>query len=79
MDSANVVPDVVSDPAMGFNKRKMGNQRRAVAEKEAAGRRATEKQIFESAVASSLRGTNERQAARMPMIYLVAPSLAVKV
>jgi len=48
---------------MGFNKRKMGNQRRAVAEKEAAGRRATEKQIFENAVASSLRGTNVRPRA----------------
>jgi len=29
-------------PTMGFNRRKMEDQRRAVAEKEAAGRRATE-------------------------------------
>jgi hypothetical protein len=35
------------DPAMGFNRRKMEDRRRKTAEKEAAARRATEKQILE--------------------------------
>jgi len=34
---------------MGFNKRKMEDERRRAAEKEAAGRRATDKQILEDA------------------------------
>ena len=37
---------------MGFNKRKMEDTRRQEAEKEAAGRRATEGQILEDAVGS---------------------------
>jgi hypothetical protein len=37
------------DLAMGFNKRKIEDQRRQAAEKEAAARRATEKQILENA------------------------------
>jgi hypothetical protein len=36
-------------PTMGFNKRKMEDQRRHLAEKEAKARRATEKQILEDA------------------------------
>jgi hypothetical protein len=35
------------NPTMGFNKRKMEDERRRVAEEEAAARRATEKQILE--------------------------------
>ena len=34
---------------MGFNKRKMDDRRRQAAEKEAAGRRATDRQILEDA------------------------------
>jgi hypothetical protein len=34
---------------MGFNRRKMEDQRRAAAEKEAASRRATEAQVLEDA------------------------------
>jgi hypothetical protein len=34
---------------MGFNRRKMEDQRRQVAEKEAAARRATDAQVFEDA------------------------------
>jgi hypothetical protein len=35
------------DPAMGFNRRKMEDQRRQVAENEAAARRATDAQVLE--------------------------------
>jgi len=53
---------------MGFNKRKMEDERRAAAEKEAAARRATEKQILEDAQ-RLIAEWNERQAARMPMLF----------
>jgi hypothetical protein len=53
---------------MGFNKRKMEDQRLQVAEKEAAGRRATEAQVFEDAE-RLIAAWNERQAKRMPMIF----------
>jgi hypothetical protein len=53
---------------MGFNKRKMEDARRQEAEKEAAARRATEKQILEDA--DHLNTVwNERQAKRMPMLF----------
>jgi hypothetical protein len=53
---------------MGFNKRKMEDERRAVAEKEAAARRATEKQILEDAE-RLIAAWNERQVAWMPMLF----------
>jgi hypothetical protein len=53
---------------MGFNKRKMEDRRRQEAEKEAAARRATEKQILEDAD-HLITAWNERQARRMPMLF----------
>jgi hypothetical protein len=53
---------------MGFNRRKMEDQRREAAEKEAANRRATDAQVLEDA--ERLIGAwNERQAKRMPMLF----------
>jgi hypothetical protein len=52
---------------MGFNKRKMEDRRRQAAEKDAAARRATERQILEDA--NHLIVWNERQAKRMPMLF----------
>jgi hypothetical protein len=53
---------------MGFNKRKMEDRRRQVAEQGAAARRATERQILEDA--DHLVGVwNARQAKRMPMLF----------
>jgi hypothetical protein len=51
---------------MGFNRRKMEDQRRTAAEKEAAGRRATDAQVLEDAE-RLIAAWNERQAKRMPM------------
>jgi len=53
---------------MGFNRRKMEDRRRQAAEKEAAARRATEKQILEDAD-HLVAVWNERQAKRMPMLF----------
>jgi hypothetical protein len=53
---------------MGFNKRTMEDERRHVAEKEAAVRRATERQILEDAD-RLITAWNERQAKRMPMLF----------
>jgi hypothetical protein len=54
--------------AVGFNRRKMEDQRREAAEKEAANRRATDAQVLEDA--ERLIGAwNERQAKRMPMLF----------
>ena len=53
---------------MGFNKRKMEDARRQEAEKEAAARRATDKQILEDAD-HLITVWNERQAKRMPMLF----------
>ncbi|MFZ2076019.1 MAG: hypothetical protein WAV38_05070 [Xanthobacteraceae bacterium] len=53
---------------MGFNRRKMEDQRQQVAEKEAANRRATDPQILEDAE-RLIAAWNERQAARMPMLF----------
>jgi hypothetical protein len=55
-------------PCMGFNKRKMEDRRRQAAEKEAAARRATERQILEDAE-QLVTAWNERQAKRMPMLF----------
>ncbi len=53
---------------MGFNRRKMEDQRRQVADKEAAVRRATDAQLLEDA--ERLIGAwNEGQAKRMPMLF----------
>jgi hypothetical protein len=53
---------------MGFNRRKLEDQRRDAAEKEAANRRATDAQVLEDA--ERLMGAwNERQAKRMPMLF----------
>ena len=53
---------------MGFNRRKMDDARRQEAEKEAAARRATDKQILEDAE-RLVTAWNERQAKRMPMLF----------
>src|SRR5215469_9577368 len=53
---------------MGFNRRKMEDQRHQVAEKEAASRRATDSQMLEDAE-RLIAAWNERQAKRMPMLF----------
>jgi hypothetical protein len=53
---------------MGLNKRKMEDARRQEAEKEAAARRATDRQILEDAE-QLVTAWNERQAKRMPMLF----------
>jgi hypothetical protein len=53
---------------VGFNKRKMEDQRRQAAEKEAATRRATDTQVLEDAE-RLIAAWNERQAKRMPMLF----------
>jgi hypothetical protein len=53
---------------MGFTKRKMEDQRRQAAEKEAAARRATDAQVLEDAE-RLIAAWNERQAKRMPMLF----------
>jgi hypothetical protein len=53
---------------MGFNRRKMEDQRRQVAEKEAAARRATDAQVLEDAE-RLITAWNGRQAKRMPMLF----------
>ncbi len=53
---------------MGFNRRKMEDQRREAAEKEAATQRATDAQILEDAE-RMIAAWNKRQAQRMPMLF----------
>ena len=53
---------------MGFNRRKLEDQRREAAEKEAANRRATDSQILEDAE-RLIAAWNEREARRMPMLF----------
>ena len=53
---------------MDFNRRKMEDQRRHAAEKEAASRRATGGQVLEDAE-RLIAAWNERQAKRMPMLF----------
>ena len=53
---------------MGFNKRKMEDARRREAVKEAAPRRATDRQILEDAE-QLVVVWNERQAKRMPILF----------
>jgi hypothetical protein len=53
---------------MGFNRRKMEDERRQAAEKATAARRATDAQVLVDA--ERLVGAwNERQAKRMPMLF----------
>src|SRR5262249_40764605 len=53
---------------MGFNKRKMEDQRRDAANKEAATRHATDAQVLEDAE-RLIAAWNERQAISTPMIF----------
>jgi hypothetical protein len=53
---------------MGFNRRKLEDQRREAAEKEAANRRATDAQVLEDAE-RLIGARNERQVKRMPMLF----------
>ena len=53
---------------MGFDRREMEDQRRQVAEKDAAARRATDAQVLEDAD-RLITAWNERQARRMPMLF----------
>jgi hypothetical protein len=53
---------------MGFNKRKMQNERRQASEKEAATRRGTDAQVLEDAE-RLIDAWNERQSKRMPMLF----------
>jgi hypothetical protein len=53
---------------MGFNRRKMEDQRRDAANKEAVTRRATDAQVLEDAE-RLIAAWNERQAKRMPMLF----------
>jgi hypothetical protein len=53
---------------MGFNRRKMEDQHRQAAEKESAGRRATDAQVLEDAE-RLIAAWNERQAKRMLVLF----------
>jgi len=53
---------------MGFNRRKMEDQRRDAAEKEAASRRATDAQVLEDAE-RLITAWDGRQTERMPMLF----------
>jgi hypothetical protein len=55
-------------PIMGFNKRRMEDERRLAEEKEAAARRAADVQVLEDAE-RMIGAWNERQAKRMPMLF----------
>jgi hypothetical protein len=57
---------------MGFNRRKMEDERRRAAEREAAVRRATDGQVLEDGE-RLIAAWNERQAKRMPMLF--APTI----
>ena len=62
---------------MGFNRRKMEDQRREAAEKEAANRRATDAQVLEDAQ-RLIAVWNERQTLRAPMIFSPTIGAAIK-
>ena len=53
---------------MGFNRRKVKDQRRVATEKKAANRRATDAQVLEDAE-RLIAARNERQAKRMPILF----------
>jgi hypothetical protein len=63
---------------MGFNRRKMEDERRRAAEKKAAERRATDAQVFEDAE-RLIAAWNERQAKRMPMLFSPTIGAAIAV
>ena len=62
---------------MGFNRRKLEDQRREAAEREAARHRATDAQVLEDAE-RLIAAWNERQAKRMPMLFSPTIRGAVK-
>jgi hypothetical protein len=62
---------------MGFNRRKLEDQRREAATKEAASRRATDAQVLEDAE-RLIAGWNERQELRAPMIFSPTIGAAIK-
>jgi hypothetical protein len=62
---------------MGFNRRKMEDQRRDAAEKEAATRRATDAQVLEDAE-RLIAAWNERQALHAPMIFSPTIGAAIR-
>jgi hypothetical protein len=63
--------------AMGFNRRKMEDQRCEAAEKEAATRRATDAQVLED-VERLIAAWNERQALHAPMIFSPTIGAAIR-
>jgi hypothetical protein len=62
---------------MGFNKRKLQDQRRVLAEKEAAQRRATDAQVLEDAE-RLIAAWNERQTLGAPMIFSPTIGAAIR-
>src|SRR5262245_66303453 len=62
---------------MGFNRRKLEDQRREAAEKKAASRRATDAQVLEDAE-RLIAAWNERQALRAPMIFSPTIGAAIR-
>ena len=62
---------------MGFNRRKMEDQRRHAAEEKAVAQRATDAQVLEDAE-RPIDAWNERQAKRMPMLFLIGAALTAR-
>jgi hypothetical protein len=62
---------------MGFNKRKLEDQRREAADKEATNRPATGAQVLEDAE-RLIAAWNERQAIRAPMIFSPTIGAAIR-
>jgi len=62
---------------MGFNRRKMEDERRHAAEKEAAARHATDPQVLREAE-RLIAAWNKRQARRMPLLFAPMIGAAVK-
>jgi hypothetical protein len=62
---------------MGFNRRKLEDQRREAAEKKAAARRATDAQVLED-TERLIAAWNERQALRAPMIFSPTIGAAIR-
>jgi hypothetical protein len=62
---------------MGFNRRKMEDQRREAAAKEAATRRATDAQVLEDAE-RLIAAWNDRQALRAPVIFSPTIGAAIR-
>jgi hypothetical protein len=62
---------------MGFNERKLQDQQREAADKEAAARRATDAQVLEDAE-RLIAAWNERQANRMPMLFSPTIGAAIR-